>query len=902
MILESIQLRHVGLFTESVTVGPFSGGLNILAAANESGKTTLIKAATRALFDRHICKDQEIKTLQPAGSDLAPKIAVVFQVASGKFKIEKTFLLSPKCQLSEWKSNSWQLIAEGDEADKRLMTLLQSTQPGRGASNEAHWGMMRYLWARQGEPTAWPKWDGEPGQLIQNRLARVELDPLIDRLRADLWADYLENYTATGQAKANGPLKKADEELEQIDTEINEIQTKRRELERLQIDFQTLASQLSLLQSESVQKQKEAVEIRELAAQVELLGVELKSKQDTLENAKAFLGTIERDAQCADKLKTELSETKELLTTTATQAEGHKKTEATLAEKQTLSDTTLEEHQTKLAKIRGELERVQKLVKLRNTQKDSEDLESLSKKVSRHTTRQKELQEKRDGLPDVTSAKLNKLEAAQQAVREKKVQLDALGLTLELTPDKDTNIQISESGKKRAEVLKSKAPKTFNTVEQTLELKLESWGRISIRSGAKEIKNLADELKETENDFKESLLKTGVESVDAARMALASRKEFDQQIQATKTAIEDLLADRESVEKLEQEFNISRNRLAALEGSLALSDSEKKQSLADIEAQEQKLQVQVEQQDRAVKDSTKAVKSARTELDAIREERQEAEKQVATLKSKIQGIEKQIQNVASRYPDGIQKAKEIAQQTFVEAQAHLEVTKKKLPAEYEKLPQRNKRAAKAAEEVAAELENKRVQYNQMEGQLKALGSEGLYSKETELLERKESVSRIAEGVRARAWATRLVHDLIENRKQAATRSVLAPLEARLSSVFAEITGDHHRQVFLDESLQIRGTGRNQNELIEFGCLSQGAREQLLLALRLAVATELATSEPQLLILDDVLVNTDPTRQNRVLDLLRSAEQNLQILILTCHPERYRGIGSVLTVAKETVNS
>src|SRR5208283_2999885 len=111
-----------------------------------------------------------------------------------------------------------------------------------------------------------------------------------------------------------------------------------------------------------------------------------------------------------------------------------------------------------------------------------------------------------------------------------------------------------------------------------------------------------------------------------------------------------------------------------------------------------------------------------------------------------------------------------------------------------------------AEEVATELENTRKQYNQMEGQLKALGSEALYSKETSLLERREMASRTVEAAGARGWATRLVHDLIESRKQAATRSVLAPLEARLSAAFAEITGDRHRRVFLDETLQIRGVG------------------------------------------------------------------------------------------------
>jgi uncharacterized protein YhaN len=63
--------------------------------------------------------------------------------------------------------------------------------------------------------------------------------------------------------------------------------------------------------------------------------------------------------------------------------------------------------------------------------------------------------------------------------------------------------------------------------------------------------------------------------------------------------------------------------------------------------------------------------------------------------------------------------------------------------------------------------------------------------------------------------------------------------------------------------------------------------------RLSVAQELATDEPQVLILDDVLVNTDPVRQDRILDVLGAQASRLQILILTCHPDRYRGVGEPL---------
>jgi DNA repair protein SbcC/Rad50 len=52
---------------------------------------------------------------------------------------------------------------------------------------------------------------------------------------------------------------------------------------------------------------------------------------------------------------------------------------------------------------------------------------------------------------------------------------------------------------------------------------------------------------------------------------------------------------------------------------------------------------------------------------------------------------------------------------------------------------------------------------------------------------------------------------------------------------------------------------------------------------------LAANERQLLVLDDVLTFTDAARMARVLDVLEGSAQRLQILIITCHPERYRGL-------------
>lgn len=66
--------------------------------------------------------------------------------------------------------------------------------------------------------------------------------------------------------------------------------------------------------------------------------------------------------------------------------------------------------------------------------------------------------------------------------------------------------------------------------------------------------------------------------------------------------------------------------------------------------------------------------------------------------------------------------------------------------------------------------------------------------------------------------------------------------------------------------------------------SRGAREQLYLSLRLALADELSRGEPLPLVLDDVLVNFDGPRFEATAQLLARMGGTRQILFLTCHDD------------------
>jgi len=83
-------------------------------------------------------------------------------------------------------------------------------------------------------------------------------------------------------------------------------------------------------------------------------------------------------------------------------------------------------------------------------------------------------------------------------------------------------------------------------------------------------------------------------------------------------------------------------------------------------------------------------------------------------------------------------------------------------------------------------------------------------------------------------------------------------------------------------------------------VSGGEREQIYLATRLALADVLARGERQLVVLDDVLTATDSGRLARVMGILEEAAQRLQVLVLTCHPERYRGLAGANFVDLEAI--
>ncbi|HJX00831.1 MAG TPA: AAA family ATPase [Terriglobales bacterium] len=113
-----------------------------------------------------------------------------------------------------------------------------------------------------------------------------------------------------------------------------------------------------------------------------------------------------------------------------------------------------------------------------------------------------------------------------------------------------------------------------------------------------------------------------------------------------------------------------------------------------------------------------------------------------------------------------------------------------------------------------------------------------------------------------------------------------PVLQRASELFSCLTlGDHSglTTAFADEDKPVLVAVRHNNQHVEVAGLSDGTRDQLYLALRLAaIEDHVARVAPCPVILDDILINSDDVRASAALQVLGDLAQRTQVLFFTHH--------------------
>lgn len=162
------------------------------------------------------------------------------------------------------------------------------------------------------------------------------------------------------------------------------------------------------------------------------------------------------------------------------------------------------------------------------------------------------------------------------------------------------------------------------------------------------------------------------------------------------------------------------------------------------------------------------------------------------------------------------------------------------------------------------------------GRLRAIGDAG--ELEAALARKRERLAEVQDEYDAIALAMASLE-----RANAALQNRFSPeLGKRAAVYFSSLTGGKYEAVALDRAFHALITESGDSVARDAALLSQGASDQLYLAVRLAICDMALPEEKHVpLVLDDALINFDDARCKAALELLVKAAETRQILLLTC---------------------
>ena len=184
--------------------------------------------------------------------------------------------------------------------------------------------------------------------------------------------------------------------------------------------------------------------------------------------------------------------------------------------------------------------------------------------------------------------------------------------------------------------------------------------------------------------------------------------------------------------------------------------------------------------------------------------------------------------------------------------------------------------AAALSDTLAQLATERSRFDTLTGRIRSLDRSS--DLQDQLAQKQEQLSALREEYDAIALAM----EALEQANTTLQNRFSPALGARAAEIFSAITAGRYDRVLLsrDFSLSAEPAGDPVGRSIRL--LSQGAADQLYLAVRLAICDMVLPEEKRVpLILDDALVSFDDDRLHAALDYLLEESEKRQILLFSC---------------------
>jgi hypothetical protein len=868
MKLKALRLREVGRFSEPVQIEGFSGGLDVLIAPNEAGKSTLLKALKAVFFDKHTAAGQKLSGLRPYSGG-APLVEVDFEAGGGTWRLKKQFLSDRACLLTDLASA--RVVARGEDAHARALDLFAGGADSRDPGVAGFLLLEQRTWLEEAVPS-------EKTQTAIEKVLEAELATVagLSRLRLVLASarEDLAKLVTPQQLKPTGALKASIERRDRLRARLEEARRAQAEVAGRQERLAALAAERAA-HNDPARKASLVARARESAVALESAG----KVREQLARAEAAYREHELSYKLAKTLASRAnSQVGEIAALDkALDDTGRALSLAETALQSRLADAAEAQSKHAAAKARLESARATLEARHRVDRRAAEALRLVELQARLHQLT--ELDQARAilaGQLKSIAASERTLAAAEAEARaidtlEARIAAGAPAVAFELLPGAARKVRAGGLPVTSGEIVR---PST------ALRIDIEGIGSVTVTPAQSDDGEAdAADLDAHRRTLSCLLDGAGASGISELRSILERRRQLERELGGVDSRIR-AAAPRGS-DALKSELGALARALEAAGPQCQTPLPERIMAEAAIVDAEREVATRA----RECAAASEAVSAARDALSRLSAESAAARRRKTSLEAELPPVEERaawLERLMSRLAD--------ADRGLKEASIERSAWREKAPDE-----QTFRRLAEAKASAEGELKRWAERREVLDREIAVLDSNLERDRETGheaisegLAQELAIVEREVHMQAADAAALRLLIDAATEVERGTRDALLRPVLERVATYLAPVLPG--ATVDLQAGLLVAGLSRcGRSE--DIGALSQGTREQIAVLVRLGVARLLADAgTPRPFILDDVLVYSDDDRMSGMFENLRTAARHHQVIVLSCRGRSFEDLG------------
>jgi chromosome segregation ATPase len=807
----------------------FDEGTTVIYGPNETGKSTVLEALSRGLFDKSSSHAEAIKCIKPltARGNVTSTIRIEFTLNKTRYRVDKNFNLRRGTLLNKIVGEKTVLQAQDNSADEQLLKLLEADLPSSRGSKPSQWGAFRWLWAPQenrGLPT---EKEGDPTTVLHLETgdgADVLVTPKFQALQNLVQASYARYFTKTGRNITNSPVSNTEEKIQtfqqssvELASIIKKVEDEKQQLAELQRQLPELEKKLTKTKEELEKAGSEAIDFSSIESKLKASEAEVKEIERDVQDANKAIKEIEKSAQEIEQLQKKEKKASSNLS----------RLEAVCDQLEKRQQEIKENVEKRAMKIREceELTRDARILwTISETMKNIELLRNKTKKINDINEKVETL--RKDELPLVpTDEEIEKLIQSQTRIEALKESLTARGLAVTVTPGEKGSLVVKIDGEGLEE------GRLSATGTESVNVGAPGFGEVAIKARLKQARDAKVDIKQLEESIQGALNKYAVNSIGELKKKTQAQKDITNKtkvLDAERRGIDGRPINEITLElNLLEEKHEEYKKIKRIPNTIKLNPTDV--DLGNL----------VNKREKEQEDAKTVLDRARTERDGVDNEFLERKQELAGNRAEQKHCTEELDKARNQEREIIRQHGSVENQEKIIKSAEANLKKRtevyeKIKRQYEELEKgpvnRIIRLKKQIDNQEKVIQQQRTSIDQLEGGIRTESLGGAYSELAEIESSIEILNERIEKERIRAESYKLLKETLEQQYRSTLSAVVGPIQDEVKRSLSYVTGFLHDDVELNEYLfPIRLGERGFEDIsLEFNDASSGLKEVLAL--------------------------------------------------------------------------